>query len=64
MALFESFGDTAERLTARVCFLLIGARGPHLIERYYRARDRPASQLIAADLERVSEQILQDGVKS
>ena len=44
--------------------LLIGAHGPHFIERYYRARDRPASQLIAADLERVSEQILQDGVKS
>ena len=35
MALFESFGDMAERLTARACTSLIGAHGPHFIERYY-----------------------------
>ena len=35
MALFESFGDVAERLTARACTSLIGAHGPHFIGRYY-----------------------------
>ena len=29
------FGDAAERLTAYVCTSLIGAHGPHFIERYY-----------------------------
>ena len=35
MALFESFDDVAERLTARACTFLIGAHGPHFIGRYY-----------------------------
>ena len=35
MVLFESFGDIAERLTARACTFLIGAHGLHFIGRYY-----------------------------
>ena len=38
VASFEGFSDTAGRLTARICTLLIGAHGPHFIERYYRSK--------------------------
>ena len=35
VASFQRFGDAAEQLTARVCTSLIGAHGPHFIERIY-----------------------------
>ena len=35
MALFKTFSDTAERLTAYIYTLLIGTHGPHFIGRVY-----------------------------
>ena len=35
MALFKTFSDAAERLTACIYTLLIGAHGPHFIGRVY-----------------------------
>jgi hypothetical protein len=35
MALFKSFSNITERLTAYVCTSLISAHGPYFIGRYY-----------------------------
>jgi hypothetical protein len=35
MALFKTFGNVAERLTACICTLLIGTHGLYFIERVY-----------------------------
>ena len=43
--MFIALLDAAERLTTRVCALLIGAHGPHFIERYYRCKGYLASSL-------------------
>jgi hypothetical protein len=46
MATFKSFGNMAERPTARACTSLIGAHGPHFIGRYYPCKGYTRNSLM------------------